>query len=709
MSKFNTSIKKLNELWQQVEENSNEKKLKNNQDKFEFFINLLKQQNIKIPTEIFDSGDINVTTIESTDASTAIKSEIMPMTVNYSENIDINLPEVLLPFVKYSVEINSNPETEVHGVYEFDPSTWTGDSIEVKGDAQLIYKNNSLPTNRNINQVIQGISQRVNSDSFFIDNGISFALSSKVFKAEIVENDDSVKIGNITKITSVIDTGNANCSGGANDIETFEISPFENPGNEITSIGSTSFTGKGRLTIDTFVDEGEGCVPKQIITEETRTTLFGDGNYTMVLDISGGVISSNIKTQTFERNGNWLFWSNLKQKLFGLRFSDDENDFKEITIFNFPNAKDSGIEGDEPDTLPYTNITVKRNVGTVNPKPTIVKKSENIQLFSNVSTEKSLEKTGREFKNYIKTSSSKSAIPTYRFNLEGDFILTAPSIQKRFVTRNKEDITTQEFKSLGSNDFNAEIDKNENTFVSGTVANIFHQEERLSGSVITEFFTDPNNNSKHGILSLTSTEFTAVGDETVTVIPFDPELPPIITTRSNIIDTKNFDDSTTYSIGIIDGIDFPVYNDVYTPVETISTFVDIFQDSISEVGLFGFRTFNHNFGTLNVDTQVFFPTDEEGVGNSGNEITPDEINNINLGTTRINIQSFRPFDSFEGEGNFMKAVLTAITSNTYELTTENHSVLTKDIWIPSTDEVTLNIKAHLVNPLYWREERKYNK
>ncbi len=127
-------------------------------------------------------------------------------------------------------------------------------------------------------------------------------------------------------------------------------------------------------------------------------------------------------------------------------------------------------------------------------------------------------------------------------------------------------------------------------------------------------YTDPADNSNHGILSLTSTSFTAVGDETVTVIPFDPELPPVITTRSNIIVTEDFADSVTYSIGINNTVDFPIYDDIYTIVGT-----------------------------------------------------------------------------------------------TYDLTTEDHGILPKNIWIPETQEVTINIKADLVNPLYWREERKYKK
>lgn len=608
MSKFSTSTNKLNQLWQQVEKNTSDKKLKKNQDKFEFFVNLLKQQNIKIPIEINNSNLILTPNILSS-ASTAKKSELMPTLVSYKTNLEINLPEILLPFVKYSIEINSKPETEIHGVFEFDPSTWIGDNIEVKGDNTLIYKGSPI-VRSSINEFFITFPT-----SFFINNGISLSLSKETW---LVDLESSSRGGHTGKILTVIGTEitNENSCLSNDDTKVFTIRHFDKKDHKIISLTSSGFTGIGDEVITTFTSDGGGGCNQNVVTNTnvTRTINFATiDDFILTLaeqfNIGLGYFKSEIIDLDITKQDRWLFYSTELQRIFRTAGSiiTADGDFREIQLFNLPDTNAGDI-------LPYTSITLKRNLEFINSAPTIIKKSESTVLFKNTGTLKSLSRTGREFKNYIKTSSSNTEIPTFRFNLQGDFIIVTPSTQKRFVTRDKASITTQEFKSLGSNDFNVQIDKGLSTFISGTVADIFHREERLSGSVITEFFTDPNNNSKHGILSLNSTSYQAVGDETVTVIPVDPELPPVITTRSNIIATKIFADSVTYSIGIIDGIDFPVYNDIYTVVDT-----------------------------------------------------------------------------------------------TYNLTTENHIMLNKDIWLPTIDGITLNIKAYLVNPLYWREERKYNK
>ena len=108
MVKFNTSKNKLKNIWNDVKSNINKIYQKPNQDKINFFNNLSKQQNFKVPIEIYNSEKI-LTPVLINDAKSALKSELMPMSTSYFEMIDLEIPEFFLPFVKYSTQIKSSP------------------------------------------------------------------------------------------------------------------------------------------------------------------------------------------------------------------------------------------------------------------------------------------------------------------------------------------------------------------------------------------------------------------------------------------------------------------------------------------------------------------------------------------------------------------------------------------------------------------------
>ena len=591
MSKFNTSTRKLQTIWERVQKNISEIRNKDNINQFEFFTNLLKQQNIKVPIQLFDSGNINLVPTTIGGVNTVLKGELMPTEASYSENIDIQIPEIFLPFIKYSVEINSLPDTEIHGAISYDISDFVDDSVEIRGDGSLIFKIDPLPTSGAIGGV-----ENVFPDTFFTSNSILFDLSKEVWKGTITKNDDSVKSLNVIHLTTTIitETGAGNCTG-SNGSEKFIVDLLNDGEHKLISLTSTSFTAVGDLLVTTIFDNGSSCEITEVLTENVTKTFSFSSVDSYTITLSDGLIipSSDIKNKEFERNNRWLFWSTLKQKLFSLIItSTDDGDFKEIIPSNF-------LDTDDGDTLPYTSITLKRN---------IVEVPDEIGKASRIATSE------REFKNYVRTSSSDASIPTYRFRLNGDFIILSPATKENFKTRTKNQITSQEFKLIGGSKFNVAINKGLGSYLSGTINNIFHRKEVVNGgeTTITEFFTDPINNPGHSILSLNSTTFTAVGDETITVIPVEGD--SIVTKKNNITDTKVFADATTYSIGINDTTDFPTYNDIYTIVDT-----------------------------------------------------------------------------------------------TYSLTTENHSIFPKDIWLPETQDIIINIKAYLVNPLYWREQRRYNK
>lgn len=573
MSQFDTTKNKLKKLWNDAVSNKSDIGNKSNEDSFLFFDNLLKQQNIKTPLEIYNSGDIFVTPELIFNVTTATKGTKLATSVSYSELIDLEIPEIFLPFVKYSVEAKTTPETNAHALYQFSRSTWEGDYVQIKGDAKLIFVHD-----------IDGISPSligsyngsyIFPDSYFSENNINLDLTKKVWRGNFTETEGAGGgniFGNVTRIHAEISP-----------LIEFNVNTVLNPGHKIISLTSTSFTAIGD-----FNDHGS-------ITEDIQKTYIFSSldDYWFMLNETAPVIpKDDIETQEFEENGRWLFWSNLLQKLFVLEIVDEKDGDKQIIeIKNLPDTGDGDI-------IPYTNITLKRNLELSTDLPDIVEE-EGVSVSIGE----------RNLKNYVRISESEAEIPKYRFKLNGEFIISSLAIDPIIVTREKDDIITQEFKLIDTDTWNAIINKDESSHLSGIVQSIYHRKERVSGSIITEFFTDPINNSNHQISALSETSFTAIGDETVTIIPFEGD--PIVTKRNNITATKIFADAVTYTIEILDTIDFPVYDDIYS-----------------------------------------------------------------------------------GGGT---------------LITEDHTILPKELWLPETPDVTITLKAYLINPLYWREHRKYNK
>ena len=378
----------------------------------------------------------------------------MPTEVSYSQLIDLEIPEIFLPFVKYSVEVKPIPNTEIYALNEYIPSTWEGDNIRIEGDGKLIYK-----------QDIDGISPSFIGSfngsstfptSFFTVNNINLDMTKRVWDATIIKDEGGAS-GNVTRIIAIISAG-----------ESFTVNAFINPDHEIINLTSTSFTAIGD-----YVDLAHSINLPNV----QRTYSFSAlDSYNFLLNESTTVLSEDIESQEFEEIGRWLYWSNLLQKSFVLRVKNEKDGDKyEIILENLPDT-------DDGDILPYTNITLQRNLESITDLPEVVKDEE-----SSITTGE------KEFKNYVKITASNASVPKYRFNLSGKFIISSPAI---------------------------------------------------------------------------------------------------------VLDS--------------DTIDFPIYNDIYTVVGT-----------------------------------------------------------------------------------------------SYSLTTENHSLLSKEIWFPETQDIILNIKAYLINPLHWREQRRY--
>lgn len=598
MSQFITSKNKIKKIWNDVESNKNQIDKKSNQDKIDFFTNLSKQQNIKVPVEIYNSGDIVLTSPSG--AVTAIKGEKMPSILSYSQNIDLEIPENLLPFVKHSIEVTPIQGTEVHTMYKYDPSTWVGDNIKVEGDGILIYKGHP-----NIKSWIYTNFPT----QWFSNNGISLSLSKIRWQMRFDLSSEAPYgscrggiVGRISSTEGTIESG---------ETIKFGISHYNNKDHEIRTLTTNLFRGVGDEITTTYDGEGE-IISQVTVSDVTRTRYFAQADAYTISIISDSYWSGfeeeylnkqHIDSITLAEKWNrWLFWKSDSKSisnwgLFGTIIGDKEGDFAEVDLPLF--------------SQDFNTVKLKRNLEPYNTKPTIQYDSRGDP------DQKSLAISSRNFKNYVKISESTAPIPTYRFKLDGDFIISSPSTAKKIIRMSNAGIETQEFEKK-SDKWYALINENESNKLSGTVQNIYHKKTRSGGSITTEFFTDPVNNSKHVITNLTSTTFTAVGNETTTVIPINPDYPPIIIKRNNIMVINelfnSYDDwEVTYCIDILDSVDFPVYNDVYKRIE----------------------------------------------------------------------------------GGYQR--------------TEDHEMLSKEVLRPESQNIILNIKAYLINPLYWREQRKYNK
>ncbi len=609
MSQFNTSKNKLQKLWEQTVANINKKKAKDNKDDAKFFQKLSKQQILKVPLEIFNSGTISAKPVVG--GFTAYKNENMPAEVSYTQNIKLEIPEDFLPFVKYSTEITTVPGTESHVVYEYDPSTWTGDVMEVRGDGILIYKG-------------QPLIQAINfffitfAESTLNERGISLGLTKETWLVELESDIRGIRTGKImtvgaTKIDSV-----GSCLSNDN-TTVFGIQHFANKNHKIISLDENGFTGIGNETITTYTSDGEGGCDANVVVNENVTRIISfsdmdDFQFQLAEFSNIGLIYSKSEIIDLEitKEDRWLFYSIELQKIFSTVITDTvDGDFSEIQLNNLPDTNNGDI-------LPYTNITVKRNFDGINPEPTQLKQSSG-QLITGVGNQRpsssvltSLVKTGKEYENYLKISNA--IIPGYRFKLSGNFYIVAPSTRKNLKSITNPDTNDLNFKVLtmddrgvsnsGSN-WQLHFEQSGDDLV-GLVDNIEHTV--VSGLITTDFKTEPGLISSHSIIDLTSVGFTAIGNETITNLTSGE---PIITAQSNVTRSLTFA-SSSFSILVNDTINFPVYDDIYT-----------------------------------------------------------------------------------------------VSGSSYNLTTENHSMYAKQIWTPETQDVTYNIKAHLVNPLYWTEQREY--
>ena len=657
MTKFSTTTYKLRKLWNYVKDNQINLSKKTTQEKFEFFTQLFRQQYFKTPLEIYNSGDIVVTpTVIHSSLKTIYKGKKFPIVGSYSQIIDIKIPEFFIPFVKFSYEINPLPNTELKGYVFYDTSDYIHQDLEVRADSQLIYKGtdiNTLSTSPVISETEKDrlILLGVSSDSFK-ERWNYFFNEHYDEETEVTSYDFSGTI-NYIHIDIAVD---------GTDVD-FNVNLLERGNQRIISINSTGITAIGDAIVD------------GVLNIDVQRSYNWDDMSWFYFSKTGGPDKNEIQDMLFLQQDYWHYWTDLKRDLFSIDLSRNrDGDFYEWVT--------SGFLSGYSDGMLYDNITVKRNVLSTPQIP------DDVETYSDIHNHKRYISSSHNKPTFYCISPEDAIIPTYRFILSGNFIILASATERAIDRRTNENIDTQEFENKGGIWF-VLINEDEDDEINGRVDRIYHKKE-ITGST-TEFFTDPANISSHSIVTLDATSYTAVGDETVTVYLGTGGTE--ITKRNNVTATKIFADATTYYIDIRDSTDFPVYDDNHTSSSPVETTL---------VGAIGTTS-----STLVVADASRFPssgTFRITIWNKSTHADPYYSNGEECLVTNVvgNIFTLIRFDGkrtghVDGE---------AVMYYNYEENLD-HTMLEMPTYIPETHDLTMRIKAHLVNPLEWREERKY--
>jgi len=96
---------------------------------------------------ISDTDWITITPTISASDKTTIKNQLLPQSVIFNNNFNINLPKRYLPFLQANLIIKTPSELQTVGVLSYNQGTYEGDYFEVYGNniSNLIYKGTSRP------------------------------------------------------------------------------------------------------------------------------------------------------------------------------------------------------------------------------------------------------------------------------------------------------------------------------------------------------------------------------------------------------------------------------------------------------------------------------------------------------------------------------------------------------------------------------------
>lgn len=439
MSKFNTTTQKLRKLWEKVFKNTTDLTNVDNIDQIPFFSKLSQQQINKKIIQFYNPSFSVATIGTPTDASfttkdannntlttSAIENTELPQPYSYQEDINLELPEELLPFIKIIPEVKNPPSHILTLGGKFTSSRFDGDSdiIQIKGDASLLFQ--GTPDTIQANVVLSNNILNEFTEEELNTYNIPIANTKKVYNIEILYTlsgkDYSIN-GRVTDIQATYNTSfTCNQEADVYNGNFFQegVVGSERHDNEILSLTDTQFSMKARKTEIRYVDVPPCTLNTTITNGVTKTGLFSattsysisvfgawrnitdniflGNNQTVTVDTASATITS----QTVTFIGYRPYYDNAKQGILSTTDTgNDDGDFDEyeLTVGNLPNTNDGH-------TLTYTEISFLRS-----PDTTIISTDEYIQHSKN------------KLPVFFKKSES-----SFFTVISGDFLLKSPAL-----------------------------------------------------------------------------------------------------------------------------------------------------------------------------------------------------------------------------------------------------------------------------------------
>ena len=421
MSKFSTSKKKIETIWNTYTSIENELNLKENEIR-KFFTERYK---FKQQKNLYDSDWIAKTPTASASVRNVTPAKALSETVALDEEIDITIPDYMLPFVNISLMTKTIPEVQAMGLFEYVQEGWETDYIEAYGNGtNLIYKGFPRST-------YYEYDQDDLDDGRFQEN-----YTKKVYRGtiEYTSGGDEYKIhGTVIRI-EMYDNLNTGC--GSQNYDYFDV--YIDPGytgsknyakfHDLTSDYADMTGILYHFTFSTNPSPPPSCEQNYPVVQETdkrlkwyftgsnvdhyRIKLIDGIKYKKIggswVYQSSGTFSIDsdtvtITSRTFTFVGYWIFYSPDTYYLFGTEDSSPptyEGVDKKIELANLP---------EDPNRY-WNTITFKRN-----PEPRPEK------------TEATVSAIGKKQILFFKISKSTETETKYRLFINGTIVLSALS------------------------------------------------------------------------------------------------------------------------------------------------------------------------------------------------------------------------------------------------------------------------------------------
>jgi hypothetical protein len=395
MSKFSTLKQKFRKIWEDVSQNTNDLKIKDNSSQIAITTDISKQLTNKAIIKLSDS-DFNIATVSSpVDASfkttnengdiltTSVnKNTALPQRYSYQQNFNLKIPEHYLPFLKTVPQVKNIPSHSLVLGKQYQSSRFGEDNdiISISGDGSILYQGSPEDINASVVRINTLLSAFTLEE--LTTNSIPLVNTKKIFEGDIVytRGGEQFQItGNVTHLTAHFDQG-ASCNPTNNEDIHQALAFQEGTGSErhtdqFLALTPTTFSMNARKTESRWVNIPP-CTQQVTVTQGVliNATFASTSKYNIRIIGSHRNLTTNtflgnnqtvtvfsdvdiIDSQDFTHTGYRAYYDSLKQGVLSvIEGSADGNFLNSFALFanNLPNTADGH-------TLTYNNIFYTRN------------------------------------------------------------------------------------------------------------------------------------------------------------------------------------------------------------------------------------------------------------------------------------------------------------------------------------------------------------